>query len=197
MFFAEERLPHVVAMIMAAPQVKVIESRLPALKAQLEGASAAETKALKAQIARLSKELAEPLKRYRGALAKLLPFQRADFRGLFQAMDGYPVTIRTLDPPLHEFLPKREDLMAQVAVLHADWERAKKRSKKAAKPAKLSRLETLLHRVEELHEFNPMLGHRGCRLGITYPRSPRCRRALSSRPRATSRGKACAPSPRS
>jgi pyruvate,orthophosphate dikinase len=169
MFFAEERLPHVVAMIMAAPQVKAIESRLPALKAQLEGASAAETKVLKAQIARLEKELAEPLKRYRGALAKLLPFQRADFRGLFQAMDGYPVTIRTLDPPLHEFLPKREDLMAQVAVLHADWERAKKRSKKAAKPAKLSRLETLLHRVEELHEFNPMLGHRGCRLGITYP----------------------------
>src|SRR6185503_552857 len=128
-----------------------------------------EAKALKAELARLNKELAEPSKRYRGALAKLLPFQRADFRGLFKAMDGYAVTIRTLDPPLHEFLPKPEMLMAEVAVLNADWERAKKRARKAAKPAKLSRLEKLLHRVEELHEFNPMLGHRGCRLGITYP----------------------------
>src|SRR5262249_49516253 len=104
-----------------------------------------------------------------GALAKLLPFQRADFRGLFMAMDGYPVTIRTLDPPLHEFLPKREELMVQVALLRDEWERARKRSKRAAKPAKLARTEHLLERVEALHEFNPMLGHRGCRLGITYP----------------------------
>ena len=84
-------------------------------------------------------------------------------------MDGLPVTIRTLDPPLHEFLPKREELMSEVAVLRAEWERAKKRSRKARKPAKLGRLENVLRRVEELHEFNPMLGHRGCRLGITYP----------------------------
>jgi pyruvate, orthophosphate dikinase len=169
MFFAAERLPHVVAMIMAAPRVKALEARLAALDAQIDGASPAEAKALKSQRAKLKHELAEPLQRYRGALAKLLPFQRADFRGLFKAMDGYPVTIRTLDPPLHEFLPKREELMAEVAVLNSDWERARKRSKKAPKPAKLARLEKLLQRVEELHEFNPMLGHRGCRLGITYP----------------------------
>jgi pyruvate,orthophosphate dikinase len=169
MFFAEERLPHVVEMIMAAPRVKALEAKRDALEKDLQGAHPGEAKALKAELARLSKELAEPSKRYRGALAKLLPFQRADFRGLFKAMDGYAVTIRTLDPPLHEFLPKREMLMAEVAVLNADWERAKKRARKAAKPAKLSRLEKLLHRVEELHEFNPMLGHRGCRLGITYP----------------------------
>jgi pyruvate,orthophosphate dikinase len=106
---------------------------------------------------------------YRGSLAKLLPFQRSDFRGLFEAMDGLPVTIRTLDPPLHEFLPKREELIAKVAVGRAEWERAKKRDKKARKPAALSREEKLLERVEELHEFNPMLGHRGCRLGISYP----------------------------
>ena len=169
MFFAQERLAHVVEMIMAAPQVKALEARLTALQSQLHGASPAEAKPLKTQVAKLKKELAEPAKRYRGALAKLLPYQRADFRGLFKAMDGYPVTIRTLDPPLHEFLPKREDLMAQVAVLNADWERARKRSRKAPKPARLARLEKLLRRVEELHEFNPMLGHRGCRLGITYP----------------------------
>src|SRR5207237_4536455 len=78
---------------------------------------------------------------------------------VFRAMDGLPVTIRLLDPPLHEFLPRREDLMVEVALL----ERSKQ------EPRRLARLKKLLARVEELHEFNPMLGHRGCRLGITYP----------------------------
>jgi pyruvate,orthophosphate dikinase len=95
----------------------------------------------------------------RTALKKLLPMQRADFIGLLKAMDGLPVTIRLLDPPLHEFLPKREELMVQIAVLEATKPRA----------PKLKELHKLLARVEELHEFNPMLGHRGCRLGITYP----------------------------
>jgi pyruvate,orthophosphate dikinase len=95
----------------------------------------------------------------RAALKKLLPMQRSDFIGVFRAMDGFPVTIRTLDPPLHEFLPRREDLMVEVAVLEATKPRS----------PKLKELKALLRRVEELHEFNPMLGHRGCRLGITYP----------------------------
>jgi pyruvate,orthophosphate dikinase len=95
----------------------------------------------------------------RAALKKLLPMQRADFIGVFRAMDGFPVTIRTLDPPLHEFLPRREDLMVAIAVLEATKPRS----------PKLKGLRTLLRRVEDLHEFNPMLGHRGCRLGITYP----------------------------
>ncbi|PYY08381.1 MAG: pyruvate, phosphate dikinase [Acidobacteria bacterium] len=95
----------------------------------------------------------------RTALKKLLPMQRADFIGLFRAMDGLPVTIRLLDPPLHEFLPKREELMVEVAVLEAT----------KPKSPKLKELKKVLQRVEELHEFNPMLGHRGCRLGITYP----------------------------
>ncbi len=93
------------------------------------------------------------------ALAKLLPMQRSDFKGLFETMGGYPVTIRLLDPPLHEFLPKREELMVEIAVMQA---------KKAPK-ATIAKKEKLLRRVEELHEFNPMLGHRGCRLGIVYP----------------------------
>src|SRR6266704_4753263 len=92
-------------------------------------------------------------------LSKLLPFQRADFEGWFRAMDGLAVTIRLLDPPLHEFLPKREELMVEVAVLRAKNGNAKEIEEK----------EKLLQRVETLHEFNPMLGHRGCRLGITYP----------------------------
>ena len=93
------------------------------------------------------------------ALTKLLPMQRSDFKGLFETMDGLPVTIRLLDPPLHEFLPKREELMVEVAIMKA------KRSPKTAIAAK----ESLLQRVEELHEINPMLGHRGCRLGIVFP----------------------------
>jgi len=103
--------------------------------------------------------LADNEKDRRAALKKLLPMQRKDFTALFKVMDGYPVIIRTLDPPLHEFLPKREDLMVQVAEL-----KALKKSRKKQKE-----LEKLLERVEELHEFNPMLGHRGCRLGITFP----------------------------
>jgi pyruvate,orthophosphate dikinase len=85
--------------------------------------------------------------------------QRADFAGLLESMSGLPVTIRLLDPPLNEFLPKREDLMVEIAKLDVT----------DAKSAKLPELRKLLARVEELHEMNPMLGLRGCRLGITYP----------------------------
>jgi pyruvate, orthophosphate dikinase len=87
----------------------------------------------------------------RKALAKLLPIQRADFEGLFRAMSGHPVTIRLLDPPLHEFVPHDEAGQRQMA-----------------QEMKVS-VGKIRMRVEELHEFNPMLGHRGCRLGITYP----------------------------
>ena len=85
------------------------------------------------------------------ALAKLLPYQREDFIGIFTALKGLPATIRFLDPPLHEFLPN-------------DSEQQKELSQHLGMP-----VETIARRVEELHEFNPMLGHRGCRLGITFP----------------------------
>ncbi len=87
----------------------------------------------------------------RDILAKLLPEQRADFKGLFRIMDGLPVTIRLLDPPLHEFLPHTAEDIALFA-----------------RNARLSE-EKVCHRLDELRESNPMLGHRGCRLGITYP----------------------------
>jgi pyruvate,orthophosphate dikinase len=134
MFFAEDRIEHMQAMILAPNE-----------------------------------------KTRRKALAKLLPFQRRDFAGLFQAMDGFPVVIRTLDPPLHEFLPKREELMVDVAILpYADLKKKKELVATYQRfGAEVKTLKTvltaLLHRVEELHEFNPMLGLRGCRLGILYP----------------------------
>ncbi len=131
MFFAEDRLPLMQAMILATDE-----------------------------------------KSRRAALAKLLPLQRKDFAGLFEAMEGFPVVIRTLDPPLHEFLPKREDLMVAAAKLpHADKKEKKEMAEKfGCTVGELKKtIPALLHRVEELHEMNPMLGHRGCRLGITYP----------------------------
>jgi len=135
MFFDEDRLPHMQAMILATDEA----SRREALK-------------------------------------KLLPMQKADFMGLFEAMAGFPVTVRFLDPPLHEFLPKREELMVEVARMEASGKTTTSNEtiKKALLLVKeegtdLQKAKKLLHRVEELHEFNPMLGHRGCRLGITYP----------------------------
>jgi pyruvate, orthophosphate dikinase len=95
----------------------------------------------------------------RKALNELLPMQREDFYGVFKGMKGTPVTIRTIDPPLHEFLPKREDLMVEIAVMESKGQKGKELNEK----------KELLARVEQLHEFNPMLGHRGVRLGITYP----------------------------
>src|SRR5208337_4802839 len=103
--------------------------------------------------------LAENEAERREALKKLLPMQRADFVGLFKTMESLPVTIRLLDPPLHEFLPQREDLLVEISHL----EDTKPRS------PKLKDLRVLLARVQELHEVNPMLGLRGCRLGIAFP----------------------------
>jgi pyruvate,orthophosphate dikinase len=103
--------------------------------------------------------LARTTKEREKLLEKLLPMQKEDFKGIFREMRGYPVTIRLLDPPLHEFLPKREELMVEITVL----ELKDKKSKKIKERRKL------LERVEELHEFNPMLGLRGCRLGILMP----------------------------
>jgi pyruvate, orthophosphate dikinase len=95
--------------------------------------------------------LAQSLDERRGALAKLLPYQRSDFIGIFRELKGLPATIRFLDPPLHEFLPNTEAQQKDLA-------------EKLNVP-----IERIARRVEELHEFNPMLGHRGCRLGISFP----------------------------
>jgi pyruvate,orthophosphate dikinase len=95
--------------------------------------------------------LADSLGAREAALAKLLPYQRGDFYGIFKALKGFPATIRFLDPPLHEFLPNSKESQMDLA-------------RKLNIP-----VEKIMHRVHELHEFNPMLGFRGCRLGIKYP----------------------------
>ncbi len=95
--------------------------------------------------------LADTVEDRRKALAKIEPLQRSDFAGLFREMNGYPVIIRTLDPPLHEFLPREPEEIEALA-------------KKIGIPA-----QKIYDRIEQLHEFNPMLGFRGCRLGVTYP----------------------------
>ena len=156
MFFAEDRLPHVVSMILSASKGEKGLQTIAGLEKKLAEANDIQKKNLKAEVAAAKKTYGAAIKQYQSALKKLLPMQRSDFAGLFKEMKGYPVTIRTLDPPLHEFLPKREELMVKVA--------AKKGSQ-----AEVARAEKLLHETESLHEFNPMLGHRGCRLGITYP----------------------------
>jgi len=128
MFFGEDRLPHMVRMIMAA----TAEER-------------------------------------RAALDELRRFQVEDFVGIFRAMQGYPVTIRLLDPPLHEFLPRREELIQEIAELKFRLTRTDDLKAMDGLLKALHEKERLLARVNQLHEFNPMLGHRGVRLIITYP----------------------------
>jgi pyruvate,orthophosphate dikinase len=138
MFFEGDRIWPVRSMILAAEDYAAMLKKLGA------AGSAKEKKAIE-------KEYASAKNQFEGALKKLLPYQRSDFEGIFKAMAGLPVTIRLLDPPLHEFLPQDAKSQAEMA----------KRLK--VKPA------VVKEKVEQLHEFNPMLGHRGCRLSITYP----------------------------
>ncbi|MCZ8515859.1 pyruvate, phosphate dikinase [Paenibacillus filicis] len=96
----------------------------------------------------------------KAALEKLLPMQQSDFEGIFEEMDGLPVTIRLLDPPLHEFLPQAADLQEKLHALQSEPE---------PKESEIEEVGRLLKKVQSLHEANPMLGHRGCRLGIVFP----------------------------
>ena len=159
MFFAEERLPHVQEMILWAPVVKRLEERLAHKQAELENAGLEQRAGVEAEVRQIESELSDPRRQYLQALEHILPFQREDFYGILKAMEGLPVTIRTLDPPLHEFLPRREDLRVEIALA----------KEHGAGPELLGEKERLLERVEALSEVNPMLGHRGCRLGIAYP----------------------------
>jgi len=138
MFFEGERIWPVRQMILAADEYAAMLSEIEA---------AEDAKAKKA----VEKEHATAKKQFEGALKKLLPLQRGDFEGIFTAMAGLPVTVRLLDPPLHEFLPQDAASQAEMA------------RRLGVKP------KVVKDKVASLHEFNPMLGHRGCRLSITYP----------------------------
>jgi pyruvate,orthophosphate dikinase len=103
------------------------------------------------------------------ALAKLEPLQTADFEGLFTAMDGFPVTIRLLDPPLHEFLPRHEETVLTITDLKLKLRQAATLGEIDTLLAAINEKEAILTQIERLGEANPMLGHRGCRLGVVYP----------------------------
>ena len=151
MFFGENRIDSVRQMILSAPDVKNLKAKIACLEKELAKATNNKTIAIKKELTQAKKELKEPLSLYISALKKLLPMQRRDFEQIFTTMDGLPVTIRLLDPPLHEFLPQEEY-----------------NQKEMAKQMNIS-LKEVQDKVSALHELNPMLGHRGCRLGVTYP----------------------------
>jgi len=151
MFFEGDRIDSVRQMILSSGDYKNLEAQLNSAKAELEKASKDKKADAKKRVKEIEKKIKRPSELYHGALASLLELQREDFAGIFRAMNGYPVTIRTLDPPLHEFVPHDDATLKDLA----------KKIKMNFKEAKA--------RVAQLHEFNPMLGHRGCRLGIVYP----------------------------
>jgi pyruvate,orthophosphate dikinase len=151
MFFEGDRIDSVRQMILSSGEYKALEAQLNAAKADLEKASKEKKADAKKRVKEIEKKIKRPGELYHGALASLLELQREDFAGIFRAMNGYPVTIRTLDPPLHEFVPHDDKTLKELAT----------KIKMNFKEAKA--------RVAQLHEFNPMLGHRGCRLGIVYP----------------------------
>ncbi|MGQ9585306.1 MAG: pyruvate, phosphate dikinase [Anaerolineae bacterium] len=159
MFFEEERRPIVVEMILKSGEAAPVERRLRELRAKAEANSNDEM--LKKELADLEATAAThpAVKAYRQALENLLPFQREDFEGIFEVMDGCPVIIRLIDPPMHEFLPPREELIEEVVRLRATGEN----------PKELAEKESLLKVVESLWEVNPMMGLRGCRVGLMYP----------------------------
>ncbi|RJQ31648.1 pyruvate, phosphate dikinase [Candidatus Parcubacteria bacterium] len=153
MFFGGDRIGWVRQMILTAPTVRNLKTKVFSLEKELANGAKnnGNSEALKRELTLVKKELRKPLDLYLHALEQLLPMQRHDFEQIFTAMDGLPVTIRLLDPPLHEFLPQEEHNQNEMA-----------------KQLKVS-LKEVREGVAALHELNPMLGHRGCRLGITYP----------------------------
>ena len=146
MFFEGDRIWAVRQMILAAENYRILKDQIQDIEAFGEL-----TADQKKELAALKAEFKEPQKQFQGALKKLLPYQRKDFIGIFTEMSGLPVTIRLLDPPLHEFLPHDDAAQKEMA------------KRLDVKPA------VVKAKVQELHEFNPMLGHRGVRLAITYP----------------------------
>jgi len=178
MFFEQERLPYVQEMILNADDAQALLDRRTRIQGILvAGKEAGKTlnderraelnddlQAVEAEIAASS-----ATKVYLGALDKLLPSQRSDFYGLFEAMDGCPVIIRLIDPPLHEFLPGLEELMVQVTDLEADTGLLRTETGKRLLEETLAAKKRMLAAVRRMNEANPMMGLRGIRLGIVYP----------------------------
>jgi pyruvate,orthophosphate dikinase len=167
MFFEEERLPFVQEMILNAEESQNLINNVERLEGYLKSGKLNGQPMREETRQEVENELAEAksalkdssaASAYYNALEKLLPSQRSDFYGLFEAMDGYPVIIRLIDPPLHEFLPSQEDLLVEVTQMRTRGE-----------TDGLEEKEQMLDAVNKLHESNPMMGLRGIRLGIVYP----------------------------
>lgn len=168
MFFEPERLPTVQQMILNAEEAQMLFDRRARIQATLDAGKEdgkplddVRRGELEYDLRMLDAEIAssEAVKAYKGALDTLLPFQRGDFYGLFEAMDGLPVIIRLIDPPLHEFLPSHDELLVKVTEMKVRGESG----------PELEEAEKMLEAVQKMHEANPMMGLRGIRLGITYP----------------------------
>ncbi len=168
MFFEQERLPYVQEMILNAEAAQMLFDRRSRIQGLLstgkeDGKPLDEKRRaeLEADLEALEEEIATSpaVKAYQNALEKLLPNQRSDFYGLFEVMGGYPVIIRLIDPPLHEFLPSLADLLVEVT---------ERRTRGETGPELLAK-ERMLEAVKKMHEANPMMGLRGIRLGIIYP----------------------------
>jgi pyruvate,orthophosphate dikinase len=159
MFRQPERLPIFRQVILAAPEAARLKAAVDRLEGQLTQVSGDRRRQVEQELSQARQALTGPWERYSRALSELQPIQEEDFYGILKEMTGLPVIIRLLDPPLHEFLPRYEELLAEVVEL------------RTAHPdsPELPEREALLNLVGSLREANPMLGLRGCRLGILYP----------------------------
>jgi len=191
MFMETDRLGIVHEMILAAPDYRKVSGEVRAIKAEIDTAKEDRRSTLGKRLATLEPALEGLSRRYLGSLEKLGRLQKKDFEGILRAMQGLPVIIRLIDPPLHEFLPKYETLLVQVTKLtmaqgnpevlvrnaHSDEDKEFLEEVRKAGGGDLGRgIETLLPEKQRLleavaatREANPMLGLRGCRLGITFP----------------------------
>jgi pyruvate,orthophosphate dikinase len=161
MFMETERLPIVQAMILAAQEATRLDDAVATAEQAVEAADGAERGRRETALQAVKQQMAQSTAHhtYHDNLKQLLEFQRGDFIGIFEAMDGLPVVVRLIDPPLHEFLPSYEELLVDVTTLRL----------KGGQASELQEKERLLQAVAGMRESNPMLGLRGDRLGIMFP----------------------------
>lgn len=204
MFFEEDRLPTVRQMILNAGEAQALLDRLRA--AERAAAERPEDKKLKAEVKAAGQALraSQAARLYQAALSALLKLQRKDFEGLFRAMDGLPVIVRLIDPPLHEFLPSHDSLLEETSALRARiealegvrrWRPKKGQPSLGTMRAELRLLAAQLQAVNAMREANPMLGLRGIRLGLTYPAiiAMQVRAIMEAACRVTKRGVVAVP----
>ena len=159
MFLHPDRLPVVREMLLAASDAKNMEAEAASIRKEMGNATGEKRQRLDDRLTDLLGRMEGPMGHYVGALAKILPMQQGDFEEIFRVMAGKPVTIRLIDPPMHEFLPDHDALLEEVTKLRIT----------SPGSAELAAAEKMLTNVNGIREQNPMLGLRGCRLGILYP----------------------------